>query len=167
MSRPGFMVYFKEWAALDSLNDAQFRAVFRAAFCYSQTGNEAVPDDPMSALAYRMLKPRLDEDLARYERKVEQTRLAGQRSGEVRSERALTDANERSKTERALTDANERERNEPITNTEAKSNSMPTAISQSATISQRVRSVSGVPTVDEVRAYVRETGLDVDVDQFM
>lgn len=162
MSRPGFMVYFRDWAALDGLNDAQFRAVFRAAFCYAEDGSENGLDDPMASLAFQMLKPRLDEDAARYEKKVEQTRAAGQRSGEARSNRrqqASTDVNERSEIERTSTDVNVRERTPTNrTNTNTSINTSINSISQERGV---------IPTVDEVRAYAQSIGLSVDAERFV
>ena len=149
IGRPGFMVFFAEWEALDDLDDAQFRKVFRAALCYAHTGHELEIDDPMSKLAFQMLKPRLDEDAARYARKVEQARMAGNRSKEAAANarrRASTDVDERG---RASTDS---------TNTNANDNG-------NTNLSQRRDDFE--PTVDEVKSYAREAGLHVDAQQFV
>ena len=123
--KPGFMVYFAEWAPLEELSDAQFREVFRGAMRFAMTGERAGVKDGEARIALSMLIPHLEADAVRYARKVDQAREAGKRSGDARS------MNARSNYERTLTDVrkmNGRKRNEPTT---ANTNSSTTPFSRS------------------------------------
>lgn len=92
-SRPGFMVYFRDWAPLKMLDDSQFRALFNAAFDYAASGKETPIHDPVVDLAFKMLCPRIEDDERRYQDKVEKARAAARRGVEIRSERERTTAN--------------------------------------------------------------------------
>lgn len=87
----GFMIYFDAWRELDLLPDDQFKELFYRVFKYAETGEEnGLYSDNAVKIAFLSIKRRIDEDAARYAAVVEQKRLAGIRSGEVRNMNKLT-----------------------------------------------------------------------------
>ena len=75
-TRPGVMLYFDAVRpALNRMDDAQAGALFRALIAYAETG--ALSElDPMTALAFDLLRPAIDRDGERYESTLEQRKYA-------------------------------------------------------------------------------------------
>ena len=76
MSRPGFMFYFDWQHILRALSDDQRGKLVLAMVDYAQ--REQIPhfDDPVTAMAWNALWPRLDEDSRRYAETVNKRRDA-------------------------------------------------------------------------------------------
>lgn len=94
--KPGVMLYWKTFDALEELVDGEAKKMFRAIRQYAQYGE--VPDfsdSPSCRMAWVFLKTDLDADSERYERQKEQRAEAGKISAEKRRQRALTDVDER------------------------------------------------------------------------
>lgn len=75
--RPGVMLYWKTFDALEELVDGEAKQMLRAIRHYAQYGE--APDfenSPVCKMAWTLLKPELDADAERYERICEQRREA-------------------------------------------------------------------------------------------
>ena len=66
--RPGFMLYFDLMPALDLLKDEEAGRLFRALMAYGQYG-ELQELSGSEAVAFQMLRPRMDRDRAAYAEK--------------------------------------------------------------------------------------------------
>ena len=66
--RPGFMLYFDLMPALDLLKDEEAGRLFRALMAYGQYG-ELKELSGSEAVAFQMLRPRMDRDRAAYAEK--------------------------------------------------------------------------------------------------
>ena len=67
MSRPGFMFYFDWQHILRALSDDQRGKLVLAMVDYAEREQMPHFDDPVTAMAWNALWPRLDEDKERYE----------------------------------------------------------------------------------------------------
>ena len=79
--RPGVLIYFDDVRPfLNRSDDKTCGALFRAIIEYAQYG--VIPDnlDPLSGMAFEMLKPKIDRDSDSYKKKLEKTALAGEYS---------------------------------------------------------------------------------------
>ena len=75
-ARPGVMIYFESVRpALSRLDNEQCGALFRAIIDYAEYG--AVPDlEPMTGMAFDLLRPKIDRDAEKYEESREQRQHA-------------------------------------------------------------------------------------------
>ena len=89
--RPGMVLYHDKYRALSALSDHDFRLVIDALMRYSETGEQAEISGYLGAI-YQLLAAKLDEDIARYDRQVEQRREAGRKSARARRAAQSTDA---------------------------------------------------------------------------
>lgn len=79
--RPGVMLYFNDLApVLKYLDNDQLGGFMRQVIEYAQTGEE--PDDlhPMAAMAFELMRPRLDNDATAYDNKVASALYASYRN---------------------------------------------------------------------------------------
>ena len=76
MSRPGFMVYFDWQHILRALSDDQRGKLVLAMVDYAEREQMPHFDDPVTAMAWNALWPRLDEDSRRYAETVNKRRDA-------------------------------------------------------------------------------------------
>lgn len=76
MSRPGFMFYFDWQHILRALSDDQRGKLVLAMVDYAQREQMPHFDDPVTAMAWNALWPRLDEDSRRYAETVNKRRDA-------------------------------------------------------------------------------------------
>ena len=76
MSRPGFMVYFDWQYILRALSDDQRGKLVLAMVDYAEREQMPHFDDPVTAMAWNALWPRLDEDSRRYAETVNKRRDA-------------------------------------------------------------------------------------------
>ena len=90
-NRPGMVLYHDKYRALSALDDHDFRLVIDALMRYSETGEQVALEGYLGAI-YQLLAAKLDEDIARYERQVEQRREAGRKSARARRPAQSTDA---------------------------------------------------------------------------
>lgn len=74
--RPGFMVYFDSAPAFERLSDGDAGKLIKAVFSYASTG-ALMPLDGMTAMAFDLLRPRLDRDAEKYEQTIQRRRYAG------------------------------------------------------------------------------------------
>lgn len=107
--KPGVMMYWEMFDVLESLLDGQAKTMLQAIRSYSQYGE--VPnfnEDALLATLWMLVKPKIDADSIRYERIIEQKRMAGRASAAKR----LAEANE---CQQPLTDDDECEQIQPTT----------------------------------------------------
>lgn len=90
-NRPGMVLYHDKYRALSALDDHDFRLVIDALMRYSETGEQVELNGYLGAI-YQLLAAKLDEDIARYERQVEQRREAGRKSARARRAAQSADA---------------------------------------------------------------------------
>ena len=76
MSRPGFLVYFDWQHNLRALSDDQRGKLVLAMVDYAEREQMPHFDDPVTAMAWNALWPRLDEDSRRYAETVNKRRDA-------------------------------------------------------------------------------------------
>ena len=84
--KPGVMLYWKTFDALEKLVDGEAKKMLRAIRQYAQHGE--FPDfsaDPVLDMAWTLLRPELDADAQRYEKVIEQRRAAGLASAAKRA----------------------------------------------------------------------------------
>lgn len=94
--KPGVMLYWKTFDALEELVDGEAKKMFRAIRQYAQYGEDPdFSDSPTCRMAWVFLKPDLDADEERYERGKKQRVEAGRISAEKRIQRPPTSVNER------------------------------------------------------------------------
>lgn len=74
--RPGFMVYFDSAPAFERLSDGDAGKLIKAVFSYASTG-ALMPLDGMTAMAFDLLRPRLDRDAEKYEQTIQRRRYGG------------------------------------------------------------------------------------------
>ena len=74
--RPGFMVYFDSAPAFERLSDVDAGKLIKAVFSYASTG-ALMPLDGMTAMAFDLLRPRLDRDAEKYEQTIQRRRYGG------------------------------------------------------------------------------------------
>ena len=77
MSRPGFMVYFDWQHILRALSDDQRGKLVLAMVDYAEREQMPHFDDPVTAMAWNALWPRLDEDSRRYAETVKHQQEMG------------------------------------------------------------------------------------------
>ena len=74
--RPGVMLYFDGVAqVLERLTDEQAGQLFKAIFAYALAG-EIKDLDPLAAVVFDLLRPKIDRDAERYDSKVLKSRYA-------------------------------------------------------------------------------------------
>lgn len=94
--KPGVMLYWKTFDALEELVDGEAKEMFRAIRHYAQFGE--TPDfsnSPTCRMAWIFLREQLDADNERFERQRDQHSEAGKASANKRNQRTLTDVDER------------------------------------------------------------------------
>lgn len=170
-NRPGMVLYHDKYRALSALDDHDFRLVIDALMRYSETGEQVALEGYLGAI-YQLLAAKLDEDIARYERQVEQRREAGRKSARARRAAQSTDADFVERNQRPL---NFVERNATKSTNQNQS--------QSQNQSQNRNQISlplppqgrgdgereeapERPTLEQVRGCVERMRLDCDPDAF-
>ena len=91
MSRPGFMVYFDWQHILRALSDDQRGKLVLAMVDYAEREQMPHFDDPVTAMAWTALWPRLDEDSRRYAETVNKRRDAAVKRGDKNKAPAAND----------------------------------------------------------------------------
>lgn len=160
-NRPGMVLYHDKYRALSALDDHDFRLVIDALMRYSETGEQVALEGYLGAI-YQLLAAKLDEDIARYERQVEQRREAGRKSARARRAAQSTDADFVERNQRPL---NFVERNATKSTNQNQS--------QSQNQSQNRNQISlplppqgqedgerKIPTVEEIVEYGKEAGYE-------
>lgn len=180
-NKPGFMVYHDKFSKVDKLPDDQFHWLFRAIARYSQTGETTETDDPALAVVFSIWQDMIDEDGERYQARCE----ASKKANDARWHKGDTDASERMQTdanrcESIRTDA---DISEPLRTSPDDPNYQPSTINrqlstindqpskgENATRGKRAASPAqrfSPPTVEEVRAYCKERGNQIDAQHFV
>ena len=161
--RPGMVLYHDKYRALSALSDHDFRLVIDALMRYSETGEQAEISGYLGAI-YQLLAAKLDEDIARYDRQVEQRREAGRKSARARRAAQSTDADfvQRDSTvvdsvERIATKSTNQSQS-PISNQSQKGNQSQKSLPlppQGKEDGERE-----IPTVEEIVEYGKEAGYE-------
>lgn len=73
---PGVLIYFDVVGCLELLTDEECGALMKGMLRYAMTGTEPALEGSALAMAWCILKPRVDADRAAYERKVEKAQAA-------------------------------------------------------------------------------------------
>ena len=155
--KPGFMVYHKDFRALDKLNDASFHRVFRAACEYSETGDVSEELDGAEAIVFELLRNRLDEDDRKYRKRVEAGRNGGLKSGEARRNVNI----EATRSNAKQIEANRSKR----TNTNSNTNSNTISLSERGGAEGEREII--YPDAEEVKRYADAAGLAVNAEAFV
>lgn len=95
--RPGFILFFEDFPALEVLEPKQFKEFVCALRTYAERGVEPVFDDATQKALFILFRSKIDRDAASYERRVEQRKSAsrsrwGKACGDMRDN---ADASER------------------------------------------------------------------------
>lgn len=142
--RPGFMLYHEDVSALQTLDDASFGMLIRALAVYSESGETPTLADKLTALAFSVLRQKVDRDEAHYAHIVEKRRAAGIKSAESKKSQSMST----NAANVAVVDTDQQR--QPTVNGNG-----------------NVNSFSAIPTVDDVEAFARSVGLHVDAEQFV
>ena len=171
--KPGFMVYFEDWLPLEALDDTQFRAVFRAATNYAQTGETDAISDPVANMVFMMLRSKIERDGSKYSSIIEKRREAGRKSARIRqqNEQMPTHAN---KCQQMPTHANTCQQIQPTVIPTVTPTVIPTVTASLSDARARAEEPErenetpvAYPSVAEVEAYAQEIGLAVDAQRFV
>ena len=97
--RPGFILFFDDFPALEVLEPKQFKEFVCALRAYAERSVEPVFDNATQKALFILFRSKIDRDSASYERRVEQRRNAsrsrwGKASGGLRDN---ADASERNR----------------------------------------------------------------------
>ena len=179
-TKPGFMIYHDRFAQVDKLPDDQFHWLFRAVARYSQTGETTETDNPALAVIFSIWQDMIDADGERYQARCE----ASKKANDARWHKGNTDVSERMRT-----DANECESirtdadiSEPLRTSPVYPNYQPSTIHrQPSTVNDQPSKGESAtrgkprtpaprfspPTVEEVRAYCKERGNQIDAQHFV
>ncbi|MBO4299939.1 MAG: hypothetical protein J5998_14215 [Clostridia bacterium] len=74
--RPGFLLFFEDFAALEILEPARFKEFVCALKSYAESGTEPAFKDATQTALFVLFRSKIDRDRASYERRVEQRRNA-------------------------------------------------------------------------------------------
>ena len=158
MAKPGFMMYHKKFRALAKMDAKSFKAVLTALCDYSEFGSEPTALNAAETLAFDMMREALDRDGEKYQKRVDAGRKGGIASGEAR--RTIAKQNEAKRTIAKQNEANEPTSTSTLTSTL-------TSTSGNSSNSYAREEEEFPPTVEMVKEYVREKGLNVDAQEFI
>ena len=158
--KPGVMIYFDICDALELLTNEQRGQIMMAILDYGENGIFPEFEDAALAMCWAFVKKRLDADDERYRKATEQRANAARKRWQ-KKEKSETDSTE---CEAMRNDATECEamRNMPTTTP-----TTTTATTTATTTTTRERERFAPPTLDEVAAYCRERGNQVDAQRFI
>ena len=142
---PGIMIYLEDLSLFDeTLDDAEIGKVVRALAQYAKTGGGAASLSQVGKIAFKMMRIKLDRDIATYEKRV-----AGGRQGGRPKEHQETSPN--------LDEPHQTLPNPKVNVTEE----VNVNVTEKGEVTEFVP-----PTLDQVRKYITERGLTIDPETF-
>lgn len=157
-NKKAFVLYADIVSQLKDLTDEQMGVLFRAILVYVDTGNE-MDMDAVTRMAFRFIVAQIDRDHAKYKDKCEKSKAAAQKRWDAMAcERMRTDANASDGIPENA-DAFDRMHTDTDPDTD------PDTDNNIKGEKKRTRFVP--PTVDDVKAYVREKGTTLDAERFV